>query len=118
MYILRTVRKQERCTGALCENALVLSLSLSLSLSAPCVAAQTGSIQQQSDTGGGSCEDQSAYANCALVVSAGLCEHRYYGRYCCASCKAAAGGGGRTRAATRQHQKKPAAHVAAPSDNL
>ncbi|CDW53015.1 protein mig c; protein mig b; protein mig a [Trichuris trichiura] len=35
------------------------------------------------------CVDNAKLANCRLVVSAGLCDHSYYGQYCCASCRSA-----------------------------
>jgi hypothetical protein len=32
------------------------------------------------------CSDNPFFANCALIVQARYCEHRYYARFCCESC--------------------------------
>ncbi|KAG5871898.1 hypothetical protein JTB14_030952 [Gonioctena quinquepunctata] len=32
------------------------------------------------------CTDNPFFANCALIVKAKFCSHKYYGRYCCRSC--------------------------------
>ncbi|KRY54793.1 Papilin, partial [Trichinella britovi] len=42
---------------------------------------------QRQESNNENCVDNPLLANCRLVVSAGLCSHTYYGRYCCQSCR-------------------------------
>lgn len=46
---------------------------------------------------GSGCRDNPTFANCRLVVAAKLCDHKYYGQYCCHSCKGAGVAGVRRR---------------------